>query len=83
MTKTAPGHLHECRARPQIGNHSFNGIEFADHFAFVDAGFGECVRVDLIDALVLGFKSGFEYVHILKSYKGLESYGVATTGGAK
>ena len=73
---TAPQYLHECRARPKLGAHSNQGLEFADSYAFVDAGYGECIRVDMIEACCLNGRSGFEYAHLLKSFKGVESYGV-------
>lgn len=71
-----PTFLHECRARPRFGYESNHGLQFADGYAFVDAGFGECVRVDMVEACCFDGKSGFEWAHLLKSFNGAESYGV-------
>jgi hypothetical protein len=61
-----PTFLHECKSWPSIGNHEYHGLKFADSRCFVDAGFGECIRVDLVEACCLNGKSGFEYIHLLK-----------------
>ena len=61
-----PEFLHECMDRPAVGSHYYHGLEFGDHYVFVDAGFGECIRVDPIVAYFTSRKSGFEYEHLIK-----------------